>query len=134
MVGREIAEYWLATTITDLGYDVYRHPAPLNAAYPHVTIALRQGTDVRSVGGQSKIERLTYDISAWNEGSNAAPLFAMNAAIHDALDNISPQAVPDMGIINSCIRIGAVPITTIVENGVLYQRDGYLWELYTITN
>lgn len=133
MVGREIAEFWLAEQITTLGYDVYRHPAPLNAAYPHVTIALRLGTDVRSVGGQSKIERLTYDISAWNEGSNASPLFAINADIHDALDSIDPQTIPDMGIINSCIRVGAVPITTIVENSVLYQRDGYLWEIFTIS-
>lgn len=136
MIGRWIAETFLSDQINTItALDVYRHPAPLDAPYPHVTIALRGGTDIRPVGGQANVERLTYDISFWNAGSNALPLFDLNAAIMASLDSINPQVVTvdesDIGEVLSCVRVGAVPITTVVENGKFFQRDGYIWELYT---
>lgn len=132
MSGRKLAEAWLGDVIDNLGYEVYRHPAPLNAPYPHVTISLRGGLDIRPVGAPATAERLTYDISAWMQGTNATPLWPISAAIKAAIDGTDPVNL-DGGAIIGCRRIGVVPIDSFVENGEHFVRDGYLFEVITLT-
>jgi hypothetical protein len=133
MNGRQIAETWLGNVISDLGYEVYRQPAPLNAPYPHITISLRSGMDIRPVNAPATAERLTYDISAWNEGTDSSGLFPMSAAIQAAIDGADPVTVTG-GTILGCRRIGVVPIDSIVENGEHFVRDGYLYEVFTLSS
>lgn len=133
MSGRKLAEAWLGDVITDLGYQVYRQPAPLGTPYPHVTISLRGGMDLRPVNAPATAERLTYDISAWNEGTNASDLWTISEAIKAAIDGTSPVALTG-GTILGCRRIGVIPIDTIVENGEHFVRDGYLYEVFTLNS
>lgn len=133
MNGRRLAETWLGDVISGLGFEVYRQPAPLNAPYPHVTISLRSGMDIRPVNAPANAERLTYDISAWNEGTNASDLFSISAAIQAAIDGTDPVSVTS-GTILGCRRIGVVPIDTIVEDGEFFSRDGYLYEIFTLSS
>lgn len=139
MSGRQIAESWLGDTIATLGYAVYRHPAPLSAPYPHVTISLRSGMDVRPVNAPATVERLTYDVSVWTEGTNASSLWPISAAIKAAIDGTDPVSIETsedevIGTIVGCRRIGVVPIDSFVENGEHFQRDGYLYEVMTLTD
>lgn len=131
MSGRQLAETWLGDLISDLGFDVYRQPAPLGTAYPHVTISLRGGMDLRPVNAPATAERLTYDISAWNEGTDSSGLWSISEAIKAAVDGIEPVTVTG-GIILGCRRIGVVPIDSIVENGEHFVRDGYVYEVFTL--
>jgi hypothetical protein len=133
MSGRQLAEAWLGDTIANLGFDVYRQPAPQGTPYPHVTISLRGGMDIRPVNAPATAERLTYDISAWNEGTDASGLGPISDAIRAVLDGTPPVEV-NGGLILGCRRIGVVPIDSIVENGEHFVRDGYVYEVITLTS
>src|SRR5687768_2781033 len=117
MSGRKTAEKWLGDVISDLGYEVYRQPAPLGTPYPHVTISLRSGMDIRPVNAPATAERLTYDISVWTEGSDASGLWTISEAIKTSIDGTDPVSIETtsdedppittlVGTILGCRRVG----------------------------
>lgn len=131
MSGRQIAETWLGDVISNLGYEVHRQPAPIGTPYPHVTISLRGGIDVRPTSEPATVERLTYDISVWKEGFSAAPLWAISEAIKSAIEGVPPLTISE-GTVVSCRRIGVVPVDSFVENGEHIMRDGYIYQVMTL--
>lgn len=128
MSGRLLAERWLATQLASLPCSVHRHPAPDGVAHPVVTIGLRAGVDVRSMGDPSRVERLTYDVSAWDVGESSLKAHELASQAHRLIDGVPPVNV-DGGMILSCRRVGVVPIDNTVEDGVRYQRDGALYRI-----
>ncbi len=128
MSGRVLAERWLAEALSSLPCSVHRHPAPDAAPYPHITVGLRSGTDVRWMGDPSRYERLVYDVSAWDTGESALRVNHLAAQAHRLLDGVPPVTYED-GVILACRRIGVVPIDNLVEDGVRYQRDGSLYQI-----
>lgn len=131
--GRMLAERWLADTLSSLPCSVYRHPAPDSATMPNVTIGLRTGIDVRSMGDPSRVERLTYDISAWDQGESSLQANMLAIDAHERLDGVPPVTYGE-GTILSCRRVGVVPIDNTIEDGIRYQRDGALYVIEVLVN
>lgn len=123
--GRQIAEAWLSEVLRPIG-PVYRSPAPDDASYPFIGISLISSVDLYGVGNPSTVERLTYDVSAWDVGRSSVRVNELARRTREVLDSI-PATNRDGGVILSCKRRGTTPIDQMVEEGVTYQRDGGLF-------
>lgn len=125
---RDVVEQWFADTLSDLDVSVYRHPAPESATFPNVTVGMRTAVDLSPIGVGNTVEKLTYDVSAWDEGLSSTDVNDLAEAINTALLTSFPVSVDD-GTIVSCRRIGAVITPHIVEQGKTFQRDGAVYEV-----
>ena len=132
---RAIAEAWMASVLPAAitaagGTGVYRHPAPEDAVEPFATVHLMAGRSVKPLGrGNPGIERLTYDVSAWDAGLSAERVSALAEAAAAVLELNAPVAVTG-GQITACKRTGSTPAgPSMIERGTHYQRDGGLYEL-----
>jgi hypothetical protein len=132
---RSIAEVWMASILPAAivaagGTGVYRHPAPDDAVEPFTTVQLMAGHSVKPLGrGNPGVERLTYDVSAWDAGLSAERVADLAAAACTALEITAPVSVTG-GQIVSCQRTGQTPAPpSTIERGTHYQRDGGLYEL-----
>lgn len=125
---REVAERWFAQALASLDVPLYRHPAPEQASTPFITVGLRTAVDLSPIGAGGTCEKLTYDVSAWDEGLSAEVVNGLAAGITSTLLACAPTTT-DLGTIVSCRRLGAIPISVITERGKTFQRDGSVFEL-----
>lgn len=132
---RALAEAWMGAVLPAVvagagGTGVYRHPAPDDAVEPFVTVNLMGGRSIKPLGrGKTGVERLTYDVSAWDRGLSAARVSALAEAVTAALEIVSPVAVTGGQIVASK-RAGPLPAPpSFIERGEHFQRDGGLFEL-----
>ena len=132
---RQLAETWMGATLPAIvtgagGTGVYRHPAPSDAVEPFVTVNLMGGRTVRPLGrGNTGVEILRYDVSAWDKSLSADASFALAEAVSAALELDGPVTVAGGQIVASK-RTGAstAPFTSI-EGGETFQRNGSIFEL-----
>jgi len=112
------------------GTGVYRHPAPDDATEPFLTVSLTGGRAIKPLGrGNPGVEKLTYDVSAWDSGLSAERVAALAEAAAGILELTAPVAVTG-GQIVSCKRLGPSPAPpSTIERGTHYQRDSGLFEL-----
>lgn len=138
--GRIIAERWLSNKLKALGVGVYRHPSPDTSSFPHITIGLLTGRDVRVMSDPVRKEIIRYDISAWDKSTSSLRVNELASQIVKAIDGKTPETVEFTangitykGVINGCRRVGVIPIATVIEAGTRYERDGGMFEIEVLT-